>query len=173
MTQPSSARHAALFGVFFLRSATMPFDFDRLDRGIGRFMRRWGTRGLRIALAVVYVWFGILKPLGLSPADQLVERTVAHLPPFSPKTWVVVLGCWEVLISVTILFRRTQRLAIGLLLLQMIGTFLPLVLLPEVTFQPERYPYAPTLVGQYILKNLLFVAAALVVGGTVRDDERA
>jgi uncharacterized membrane protein YkgB len=75
-----------------------------------------------------------------------------------------------VTIGIAFLFRRTLRLAIGLLFLQMIGTFLPLVLLPEVTFQPGRYPYAPTLVGQYILKNLLIVAAALVVGGTVRND---
>lgn len=149
----------------------MPLDFDRLDRGIGRFMRRWGTRGLRVALAVIFIWFGLLKPCGLSPADELVQETVRDLPPFAPDTWLVVLGCWEVLIGVTFLFRRTLRLAIGLLFLQMIGTFLPLVLLPDVTFQAGRYPYAPTLVGQYILKNLLFVAAALVVGGTVRDDE--
>jgi len=49
-----------------------------------------------------------------------------------------------------------------------VGTFLPLVLLPEVTFQSGRYPFAPTIEGQYIIKNLLIISAALVVGGTVR-----
>lgn len=50
----------------------------------------------------------------------------------------------------------------------MVGTFLPLFMLPGVTFQPGRVPYAPTMKGQYIVKNLLIISAALVVGGTVR-----
>lgn len=64
----------------------------------------------------------------------------------------------------------TVRLAIALLAIQMVGTFLPLVLLPEVTFQPGRIPYAPTLEGQYIVKNLIIISAALVIGGTVREN---
>jgi hypothetical protein len=50
----------------------------------------------------------------------------------------------------------------------MVGTFLPLVILPEVTFQPGRIPYAPTLEGQYIVKNLLIISVAMVIGGTMR-----
>jgi len=132
-------------------------------------MRRTGPLALRVALAVIFVWFGALKPLGLSPAAAMVQATVGWLPLLDPAAWVAVIGWWEVAIGVTFLFHRTLRLAIALLALQMAGTFMPLVILPDTTFQPGRYPYAPTLEGQYIVKNLLIIAAALVVGGTVRE----
>lgn len=145
-------------------------DLDLLDRRISSFMRRNGVRTLRVALATVFVWFGILKPLGLSPAQPLVEDTVWWMPFLTPAQWVSLIGWWEVAIGVAFLFRRTTRLAIALLALQMAGTFMPLVLLPDVTFQAGRAPYTPTMEGQYIVKNLLIIAAALVVGGTVRPD---
>ncbi len=146
-------------------------DFDAIDLQIARFMQRWGVRALQIALAIVFVWFGILKPLGLSPAEPLVLATVERLPFFSPHTWLVIIGWWEVTIGVLFLFRRTIRIAIALLAGQMMGTFMPLVFLPDMTFQPGRFPYGLTLAGQYIVKNLLIIAAALVVGGTVRSRE--
>jgi uncharacterized membrane protein YkgB len=143
-------------------------DFDRLDRAISAFMRHYGTVALRISLGIIFIWFGILKPLGISPAQPLVEATTAWLPFLSPQAWVGVIGWWEVAIGVAFLFRPTLRIAIGLLALQMVGTFLPLVLLPEVAFQPGRIPYGPTMEGQYIVKNLMIISAAMVVGGTVR-----
>lgn len=136
-------------------------------------MRRWGTAALQASLAIIFVWFGILKPLRLSPAEPLVLKTVAWMPLGSPETWLAVIGWWEVAIGITFLHHATLRVAIGLLMLQMAGTFMPLVLLPEATFQPGRYPYAPTMEGQYIIKNLLILSAALVVGGTVRESRRA
>ena len=145
---------------------------DRLDRAIAATMGRYGEPALRVSLAVIFVWFGVLKPLGLSPAAPLVMATVGWLPLLSPAAWVGVIGWWEVAIGVCFLFRSTTRVAIALLAAQMVGTFLPLVLLPEVTFQPGRFPYAPTMEGQYIVKNLLIISAALVIGGTVRRRER-
>jgi uncharacterized membrane protein YkgB len=142
--------------------------FDELDRRIAAFMRQSGTVALRWSLAIIFIWFGALKALGISPAAPLVEATVGWLPLLSPGPWVGVIGWWEIAIGVTFLFRSTIRLAIALLALQMGGTFLPLVMLPEVTFQAGRAPYAPTMEGQYIIKNLLIISAALVVGGTVR-----
>jgi uncharacterized membrane protein YkgB len=65
------------------------------------------------------------------------------------------------------LIRPLNRLAILLLFLQMPGTLLPLVLLPEVCFAGAVW--APTLEGQYIIKNLVLISAAIVVGGTVRE----
>ena len=124
-----------------------------------------------MSLGIIFIWFGVLKPLGLSPAEPLVEATVRWLPLLSPKSWVIVIGWWEVAIGVAFFFRGTTRIAIALLALQMVGTFMPLVLLPEVAFQAGRIPYAPTLEGQYIIKNLLILSAALVVGGTVRQSE--
>lgn len=147
----------------------MPPALDAVDRRIAGFMRRWGILALRVSLAVIFVWFGILKPLGLSPAGPLVRATVGWMPLLSPDGWLAVIGWWEVAIGITFLFRRTVRIAIALLALQMGGTFLPLLLLPHVTFQAGHIPYAPTIEGQYIIKNLLIISAALVVGGTVRE----
>lgn len=143
-------------------------DFNTLDRRIASFMQRWGTTALRVSLAVIFIWFGGLKPFGLSPAAPVVLATVRWMPLLSPDAWLAVIGWWEVVIGVTFLFHTTLRLAIALLALQMVGTFLPLVILPHVTFQPGRVPYAPTMEGQYIIKNLLIIAAALALGGTVR-----
>ena len=131
-------------------------------------MRRWSLPALRVSLATIFVWFGILKPLGLSPAEGLVLATVRWMPLLEPRQWLSVIGWWEVAIGLTFLHRKTSRLAILLLGLQMVGTFLPLLLLPEITFQSGRVPYAPTLEGQYIVKNLLIISAALAVGGTLR-----
>lgn len=137
--------------------------FDRVDRFIAGTMRKYGHLLLRISLAVIFIWFGALKPFGLSPADDLVKRTVYW---FDPSWFIPFLGAWEVLIGVCLLIRPLLRVAILLLLLQMGGTFLPLVLLPEVCF--IHAPYAPSVEGQYIIKNLVLITAALVIGGTVR-----
>ncbi len=144
--------------------------FDELDVAISGFMRRWGVAALRVSLGIVFIWFGILKPLGLSPAEPLVLATVRWLPILEPEVWVVVIGWWEVAIGLGFLFRRATRVAIALLALQMVGTLMPLVVLPDVAFQAGRLPYGPTMEGQYIIKNLLIISAALVVGGTVRGN---
>src|SRR5438105_3591898 len=108
----------------------MNLSLDRLDEQIAGFMRRWGTPALRVSLAVIFVWFGLLKPLGLSPAATMVKATVRWLPFYPPDTWLAIIGWWEVVIGVTFLFRQTTRIAIALLAMQMVGTFLPLVILP-------------------------------------------
>ncbi len=146
---------------------------DTFDASIAAFMRRHGIRALRISLGVIFIWFGILKPFGISAAAPLVEATVSWMPFLSPAEWVKVIGWWEVAIGVAFLFKQTTRIAIGLMAMQMAGTFMPLVLLPEVTFQPGRIPYGPTMEGQYIIKNLLIISAALVIGGTVRGSKNS
>ena len=142
--------------------------FNEIDSKISTFMERWGILAVRISFGIIFIWFGILKPLGISSAEPLVLATVPWLPVFEGGTWVAIIGWWEVLIGVAFLFKRTLRIAIGLLALQMVGTFLPLVMLPEITFQAGFFPYGPTMEGQYIIKNLMIISAALVVGGTVR-----
>lgn len=151
----------------------MNFNLRALDKRIAGFMQRWGVTALRVSLAVIFVWFGLLKPLGLSPAEPMVLSTVRWMPLLSPGAWLAVIGWWEVAIGVTFLFHKTLRLAIALLALQMVGTFLPLIILSDVTFQPGRFPYAPTIEGQYVIKNLLIISAALTVGGTVRRQGRS
>lgn len=142
--------------------------FNQVDKRIAAFMHLWGVPMLRWSLAIIFIWFGILKPFGLSSAEPLVLKTVDWMPLLTPKQWLNVIGWWEVAIGVTFLFRPLLRIAIALLALQMVGTFMPLIILPSITFQPGAVPYGPTLEGQYIIKNLLIISAALTIGGTVR-----
>lgn len=146
----------------------MKLDLKEIDKSIASFMERWGVIALRISLGIIFIWFGILKTIGMSPAEPLVKATVGWLPFFSTDGWVVVIGWWEFIIGVSFLFQKTIRIAIALLAMQMVGTFMPLVVLTEITFQAGHIPYAPTMEGQYIIKNLLIISAALVIGGTVR-----
>lgn len=138
---------------------------ETIDAAIARWMFRYGAYLLRLSLAVIFIWFGILKPFGLSPAAGLVERTVYWMP---PAVFLPILGWWEVAIGVCLLFRPLIRAALLLLFLQMPGTVLPLFLLPEVCF--TKVPFGLTLEGQYIIKNLVLISAGLVIGGTVRRE---
>lgn len=131
-----------------------------IDSRIRVALKKAGLPALRWALALVFVWFGLLKPFGSSPANDLVKRTIYWLP---PETFLPVLGWWEVVIGVCLAFRPLLRLGVLLLFLQMPGTFLPLFILPEVCFR--SFPFELTMEGQYIVKNLVLIAAALVVGG--------
>jgi hypothetical protein len=77
-----------------------------------------------------------------------------------------VLAVWEMLIGLGFLTGRYMRLTILLLFAQMGGTILPLFVLPEVVW--TSFPFGLTLEGQYIIKNMVIIGSALVLGGTVR-----
>jgi uncharacterized membrane protein YkgB len=142
--------------------------FDRIDLRITRWMARYSLDILRLALGVVFIWFGALKFFpGLSPAEELVRNTIYF---FDPDFFLPILAAWEVLIGIGFLSgfftNKLQRLTILLLFMQMIGAALPLVLLPEVCW--TNFPFVLTLEGQYIVKNLVIIGSALVLGATVR-----
>lgn len=143
--------------------------FDRTDLLITSWMARHGLPLLRVALGVVFIWFGALKLFpGWSPAEDLVRATVPFLP---GRVFLPVLAAWEILIGLGFLTGRALRLTILLLFLQMPGTLSPIFLLPERVF--TAFPFGLTLEGQYIVKNLVLIAAALVIGATVRRDRLA
>ncbi len=142
-------------------------NFNIIDQKIAKGMGQIGIPTIRIVFAIIFIWFGVLKPFGLSAAAPLLKATVTWLPFGNPENWLIVIGWWEVIIGITFLFKRTTRIAIGLLFLQMIGTLMPLMLLPDVVYQNGNSIYLPTIEGQYIIKNLMIIAASLVVGGTI------
>ncbi len=150
--------------------------FERFDPIITRWMARHGVRLIRISLGIVFFWFGLLKFFpGLSPAEQLAGRTIERLTLgwVTPGLSLPVLALWEVAIGLGLLTGWAKRATLLLLFLQMPGTLLPLFFFPSETF--IHFPYAPTLEGQYILKNVVLVSAGIVIGATVRggrlDDE--
>ena len=143
----------------------------KLDQSVIKIMRSSSRIAIRLSFGIIFIWFGILKPLHLSPAEGLLKATVVWLPFGTPDFWLIIIGWWEVVIGVFFLFQKTTRLAIILLLTQMVGTFMPLVFLPEVTFQSSNI-LLPTLEGQYIIKNLIIISAALVLGGEINKPKK-
>ena len=147
----------------------LPKRLEPIDVRITAWMGRNGVPLLRISLGVVFLWFGFLKFFpGLSPAQDLAARTVSALTfgAISPSLSVPLLAAWECVIGIGLIVGRALRLVLLLLLVQMLGTLSPIVLFPEELF--VRIPYAPTLEGQYIIKNFVLISAAVVVGATVR-----
>ena len=128
-------------------------------------MYRFNTNDflIRTPLFVIFFWFGLLKVIELSHAQGLIIDTVYWMPFLSPENWVIVIGYWEMLIGLFFLAKKTTFYAMLLLFLQMSGTFMPLVLLPSVTFQDSNY-LLPTLEGQYIIKNIIIITSAIVIG---------
>lgn len=121
-------------------------------------MTRHAQWGIRAALALVYVWFGALKLLGLSPATGLVrdlfDKTV---PVLDFPTFMALFAAFEVAIGIAFLVPRLTRVAFGATCLHLISTALPLVLLPGHAWSGVLIP---TMEGQYILKNVLILASA-------------
>lgn len=144
---------------------------------IVNFMKRYSILLLRISLGIVFFWFGILKFFpGLSPADEIATVTIEQLTfgLIPPGVSIIILAAWETLIGIGFISGKYLRITLVLLFAQMAGTMTPLLLFPAETF--TRFPYAPTLEGQYIIKNLVLISAGLVIGATVRggriaDDE--
>lgn len=131
---------------------------QKLDQKIIKFFKGSHLLVARVALFVVFFWFGILKLLDLSPASPLAvaltEKTVG-LQYFD--TLFTLLALLECVIGILFLFPKAVRLTIPLLFFHMIIVCSPLFLLPELAWQSTL---VPTLEGQYIIKNLVVIAVA-------------
>jgi len=137
-------------------------------------MHRWfvhhGIAVLRIAVGAVFLGFGALKYFpGVSPAEDLVYATTHILTLGAIPNGVSIVGVatLECFIGACLISGRLMRLAIWLLALQFIGILSPLVLVPGRLFAGPHH--APTLEGQYVLKDVILVAAGVVIAaGTFR-----
>ena len=115
---------------------------------------------LRVGLGVVFLWFGALKLFpGVSPAEPLVVKTVQ--PFVDPQWFLRVLAMWECAIGLGMLLRWRLRITLLLMSAHMCGTFLPLVVCPREVW--TVFPHILTLEGQYIFKNLVLMAAGVMV----------
>jgi uncharacterized membrane protein YkgB len=129
------------------------------DTKLIHFFQKISVPAARIGLFVIFFWFGALKVLGLSPASALVQKLFEQTIPVLPfGTFLILFGLFEMLIGLLFLVRGCERFVIPLLFLHMVTTFMPLFLLPQVTWSAWL---VPTLEGQYIIKNLVVIAAAI------------
>ena len=113
----------------------------------------------RIALFVMYFWFGLLKVIGQSPASPLVEKlcesTSAGIKPFS--SFIVLFGLFEMVIGVLFFVPKFEKIATGLFALHIFTTVLPLFVIGEIWTKFG----VPTIEGQYIIKNLALIVCAM------------
>lgn len=143
--------------------------FDSIDARITKWMGKFGIPLLRISLGIIFFWFGVLKFFpGLSPAQGLATRTIDLLSfgMIGPETAINILAAWECAIGIGLISGKLLRTTLLLLFLQMMGTVTPVFLFPSEVF--TQIPYAPTLEGQYIIKNLVLISAGIVIGSTVQ-----
>lgn len=140
--------------------------FNTLYFNFSKTMEKHSILILRIALAIIYIWFGALKVVGMSPAGELVEKTVYW---FRPEIFIPLLGICEVIIGLGLLVKRFIPITIVFLLLHMVATLFPIFILQKVCF--DAFPYCPTLVGQYIIKNLVIISAAFVIAGKYKEND--
>lgn len=151
------------------RKEDVKVSIGNADLAITSWMARYGITLLRVSLGIVFLWFGALKFFPqMSPAQELATRTISVLS-FGLVPAAIslpVLATWECVIGLGLLIGRGLRGILLLLYLQMLGTLTPILLFPHEVF--TRVPYAPTLEGQYIIKNLVLISAGIVVGATVR-----
>ncbi|NLA62181.1 MAG: hypothetical protein GX857_03005 [Bacteroidales bacterium] len=142
---------------------------NKIDTKVTSWMDRNGLFLLRISMGIVFVWFGVLKFFpGVSAAQDLAIRTIEMLTfGLVPEVLIINgLALWEVLIGVGLIWGKYMKATLLLLFLQMIGTFTPVFLFPSEVF--NHIPYAPTLEGQYIIKNIVIISAAMVLWGRLR-----
>lgn len=140
------------------------------DRYIIRTLERIAMPAARIALFIIFVWFGFLKVIGASPAGPLVSNLLEQTIPFmTPDTFIILFGWFEVVIGILFLIPKMERLAILLLGVHMITTFGPLVFLRETSWQGFLIP---TLEGQYIIKNVALIALAIGIAAHLKPMKR-
>lgn len=129
-------------------------------------MEKIGIPLMRVSIGIIFFWFGALKFFdGLSPAQTLAIETIDLMTfgIFTEKVIIYGLATWEVLIGIGMLFNLYIKQTIILLILQMAGTFMPVFLFPGEVF--NIFPYSLTLEGQYIVKNLVVISGAIIIGG--------
>jgi uncharacterized membrane protein YphA (DoxX/SURF4 family) len=152
-----------------IKEITRGNTFHNVDIAVTNWMAKNGIPLLRYSIGIIFLWYGMLKFFqGASPAEDLAINTIDKLTfgLFSPKFIIISLALLETLIGVGLIFNLFLRETLLLLYLQMIGTFTPIFLFPGEVF--TTFPYALTLEGQYIIKNVVIVSAGIVIGATVR-----
>lgn len=141
-----------------------------IDRRVIEFFRRTFLPFARVALFVIFFWFGFLKLFGLSPASPLAQALTAQTVGtqyFDVLFWILALI--ECIIGILFLIPKATRVVIPLLFVHMTVVCAPLVLIPSHVWTGFM---VPTLEGQYIVKNIVIVAVAIGIAAQVRPLER-
>jgi putative oxidoreductase len=138
------------------REKALSFDKMMIDK-----MHAWGIPILRVSVAIIFLWYGILKCSGLSPVEALVRNTYGFMP---YPAFFYVLAIFEIFIGLGLLFKIKLRLTLVLLWGQLLGTFFSFFLAPS-TFLQSSNPLLLTMEGEFVMKNIVLFASGIVIGG--------
>ena len=133
---------------------------EQLDQIVTQFFASYSVTLIRVTVALVFLWLGALKIVGSSPVADLVADTVYWLP---QDFFVPFLGAWEIIVGLGLLFGVALRLTLFLFWIQMAGTFLLLIVRPDISFQTTE--------GEFVVKNMVLIAAGMVIGSKVRNPQ--
>ena len=165
LTSSPQKRHAAAGTSAPVPSNTLarPAVVARVESGLAGFLTRYSLTALRISLGLVFLGFGVLKFFpGVSPAAELAERTIGVLTfgLVGPTAALLITAILETVIGLTLVTGLFLRTGLVVLAGALVGIMSPIVL-----FYGELFPAGgPTLTGQYVLKDVVLVCAAAVVG---------
>lgn len=141
--------------------------FRKYDHRIIAYMKRHGENVELYLLGAYFSWFGLLKIFGGKSASSIIAKSIYW---FDPNIMVPFLGVWEALIGICLFIPKVHRLAILLLVLRAPGVFLALVYHYDECFIGSIFQ--PSIQGQYLIKQLTLVGAALVIGSTIKPEKR-
>lgn len=133
----------------------------QLDEFILNLLRRWSITALRLALGSIFLWFGALKVFGSSPVAALIQETYSFMP---VSIFVLFLGVWEIVIGVGVILKRALRCVLILLGVHLLGTFTAILFNPNIFFV-QGVPFCLTVDGEFVIKNVVLMTAALVIAG--------
>jgi len=111
---------------------------------------------IKHSLIIVYIWFGALKILGVSPVQNLVQWTY---PSFPEPMFMIILGVWELAVGLLLLYGKTLRLGLILMWLQMGGIFFGVILSPSYYFQHMNI-FLLSANGEFVVKNFILLAGS-------------
>jgi putative oxidoreductase len=140
-----------------------------IDGRIARLVRPYSLTLLRYSLGIVFIWFGALKLFGTSPVAELVTAAV---PFVDANVLLPLLGVGEVALGVALIIGRWLSIVAAALVGHLCGTFLVLVMAPGIAFQGGN-PLLLTTEGEFVMKNLVLISAALVIASRLRAPQTA
>ena len=132
----------------------------KIDEKLILFFKRYGHMLHRFSIAILFIWFGLLKPFGLETTTSLIAHTIYF---GDPETMVKILGWWEVSIGLTLMVRKLVRVAFALIVIRLPFILVAFFLMHDVCF--VHFPFALTLEGQYLIKDLTLFAATIAIAG--------
>ena len=132
--------------------------YTRLERRVVRWLARHSLKWVRIGIGIVFLWFGVLNLLPNSPVKHLFIEALPGLP---PENVMIIVGLLDIATGICFILGRFMRLLVVWVVILAGGTLIGFVARPELMFKTP--PLVFTLEGQYILKNMIVLAAGLVV----------